>query len=84
MIACRAGASISYGSLPAEPGVDDEQILQSVPHPELGRLMTPEQPARFSDAPRGLSAAAPRLGEHTAEILGALAAANAESRAAAN
>jgi CoA:oxalate CoA-transferase len=57
-------------------------VLQSVPHPGLGPLMVPEQPARFLDAPRGQSAAAPRLGEHTAEILGALAAANAEARRA--
>ncbi|MBV5263728.1 CaiB/BaiF CoA transferase family protein [Pinisolibacter aquiterrae] len=44
-------------------------ITQTVAHPSLGSLTVPEQPIRFSGAPRGVSAPAPRLGEHGAAVL---------------
>jgi CoA:oxalate CoA-transferase len=44
-------------------------VLQSASDPELGELLVPEQPARFSDVPRGRTRRAPRLGEHTQEVL---------------
>ena len=37
-----------------------------------GTVRVPEQPAHFSGAPRGRSARAPRLGEHSAEIMASL------------
>ena len=37
--------------------------LQTVAHPTLGSLLTPEQPVRFAGAPRGGARAAPRLDE---------------------
>lgn len=43
-------------------------VTQTVVHPTLGTLVVPEQPIRFSDAPRGVSAPAPRLGEHDAVL----------------
>ena len=44
-------------------------VTQTVAHPSLGTLTVPEQPIRFSGAPRGVSAPAPRLGEHDAAVL---------------
>jgi CoA:oxalate CoA-transferase len=48
-------------------------LLQSVTDPDLGALLLPEQPARFSGIRRGLTGRAPRLGEHTDEVLGRIA-----------
>lgn len=47
-------------------------VLQNVTHSALGQLAVPEQPARFLGTPRGGVRPAPRLGEHTAEILASL------------
>lgn len=44
-------------------------VTQTVAHPSLGTLTVPEQPIHFSGAPRGVSAPAPRLGEHDAAVL---------------
>ncbi len=44
-------------------------LLQSVKHPALGELKVPEQPARFAGLQRGSGRPAPRLGEHTQEVL---------------
>jgi CoA:oxalate CoA-transferase len=48
-------------------------LLQSATDPDLGALLLPEQPARFSGTRRGLTGRAPRLGEHTDEVLGRIA-----------
>jgi crotonobetainyl-CoA:carnitine CoA-transferase CaiB-like acyl-CoA transferase len=42
-------------------------------HPTLGAIRTLEQPVRFEGASRGGLAAAPRLGEHGADIRAELA-----------
>ena len=48
--------------------------LQEMTHPTLGFIRTLEQPVRFDGASRGGLAAAPRLGEHGAQIRAELAA----------
>ncbi|MFZ1428085.1 MAG: hypothetical protein WAS21_15085, partial [Geminicoccaceae bacterium] len=45
-------------------------VLQAIDQPGLGRVMAPEQPVRFVGAPRGGTAPAPSLGQHTQEALG--------------
>lgn len=48
-----------------------ETLVESV-HPVLGRIQEPRPPARFETTPEAISRPAPRLGEHTDEVLGAL------------
>ncbi len=48
-----------------------ETLVESV-HPVLGRIHEPRPPARFETTPEGISRPAPRLGEHTDEVLGEL------------
>ena len=43
-------------------------VTQTVVHPGVGAYAVPEQPAHFSGAPRGGADAAPRLGQHDADI----------------
>jgi CoA:oxalate CoA-transferase len=43
--------------------------LQKVSHEKLGDMSVPEQPVRFSSAPRGGLAAVSPLGAHTAQAL---------------
>ena len=45
----------------ASPHAERRGVLQETRHPSLGMLRVPEQPARFSDVPRGGAAAAPAL-----------------------
>lgn len=54
--------------------LDDEQLKasgfwQMVEHPTEGRLRITDPPVRFSDSPSSVRRLAPRLGEHSAEIL---------------
>ena len=54
--------------------LDNEQLDASgfwhmVEHPTEGRLRMTDPPIRFSDSPSSLRRLAPRLGEHSAEIL---------------
>jgi len=48
--------------------------LQQMTHPVLGMIRTLEQPVRFDGVSRGGLAAAPLLGQHSAEIRAELAA----------
>ena len=48
--------------------------LQQMEHPVLGAIRTLEQPVRFAGASRGGVAAAPMLGQHSAEIRAEIAA----------
>ena len=55
----------------------DEQILvngymQKLPHPDLGEWWYVPTPVQFEKTPISVRSAAPRLGEHTDEILGEL------------
>ena len=44
-------------------------LFQQVEHPTEGALLQARPPARFSASPAGVQRLAPRLGEHTREVL---------------
>lgn len=48
---------------------DDNPMFTSVPHPGIGSILTPGVPLAFSAEPRTPPEPAPRLGEHTDQIL---------------
>ena len=56
----------------ADPHVVAREILVDLPDDQMGRLPMHNVIPRFSDTPGRLRRPAPALGEHTAEILGAL------------
>jgi crotonobetainyl-CoA:carnitine CoA-transferase CaiB-like acyl-CoA transferase len=69
LISCRVNALTDLAS--------DEQILvngylQKLPHPELGEWWYVPTPVQFEKTPISIRQPAPRLGEHTDEILGEL------------
>jgi len=55
-----------------DPYVAETGFFQQVEHPSEGRIRSPHIPTQFSDSPPSVRRLAPRLGEHTAEILAEL------------
>jgi crotonobetainyl-CoA:carnitine CoA-transferase CaiB-like acyl-CoA transferase len=53
----------------AEPPVAEHGMIAQYEHPDVGCVRVPGNPIRMSDAPATPSRPAPRLGEHTEEIL---------------
>lgn len=47
-------------------------LFQMIDQPGIGQILSPASPLDFAAAPRGAVARAPRLGEHTDEILASL------------
>jgi crotonobetainyl-CoA:carnitine CoA-transferase CaiB-like acyl-CoA transferase len=69
LISCRVNSLTDLAS--------DEQILvngymQKLPHPDLGEWWYVPTPVQFEKTPISVRSAAPKLGEHTEEILGEL------------
>lgn len=57
--------------LPADPHLAATGFFQQIEHPSEGTIWTTKPPIRFSETPaRNDHRPAPRLGEHTGEILG--------------
>jgi CoA:oxalate CoA-transferase len=56
----------------AEPPVAERAMIVEYEHPEVGTVRVPGNPIKLSDAPEAISRPAPRLGEHTDEILSGL------------
>lgn len=54
------------------PQIVENAILQEFEHPEVGDVRQPRPAARFSGTPSGIQGPAPKLGEHTEEVLGEL------------
>ena len=56
----------------AEPPVAERQMIVEYEHPDVGRVRLPGNPIKISGAGETISNPAPRLGEHTDEVLGGL------------
>jgi crotonobetainyl-CoA:carnitine CoA-transferase CaiB-like acyl-CoA transferase len=48
------------------------KLVQTTPHPTLGDLPSVAFPVRFDEEPAQSRSAPPLLGQHTAEVLGAI------------
>jgi crotonobetainyl-CoA:carnitine CoA-transferase CaiB-like acyl-CoA transferase len=53
----------------AEPPVAEHGMIVEYDHPDVGRVRVPGNPIRLSEAPGTPAQPAPRLGEHTDEVL---------------
>jgi crotonobetainyl-CoA:carnitine CoA-transferase CaiB-like acyl-CoA transferase len=53
----------------AEPPVAEREMIVEYDHPDVGRVRMPGNPIKMSDATGTPSRPAPRLGEHTDEVL---------------
>jgi len=60
---------LSLGDLPEDPHVKAVGLFGTADHPSEGRYRTVRSPVSFSAAPFRIRRHAPRLGEHTAEVL---------------
>ena len=60
------------GDMLADPQVAAREMVVEVEHPKAGRTKALGHPIKFSGTPGSIERAAPRLGEHTREILGDL------------
>jgi formyl-CoA transferase len=58
-----------YAQVSEEPQVRDNGYLVSVQHPRIGEITVVNSPLQFSETPAAAAAAAPPLGQHTAEVL---------------
>jgi crotonobetainyl-CoA:carnitine CoA-transferase CaiB-like acyl-CoA transferase len=65
---------LDVGEALSHPQVVARRMVVDVEHATLGAVRTLGCPIKFSDAEAGPRRGAPRLGEHTDEVLGALAA----------
>jgi succinyl-CoA:(S)-malate CoA-transferase subunit B len=62
----------SIADIVAEPHVQARGTLQTVDDPEIGPVLMPAPVPRLSATPATIQRPAPRLGEHNAEVYGAL------------
>jgi crotonobetainyl-CoA:carnitine CoA-transferase CaiB-like acyl-CoA transferase len=53
----------------AEPPVAEREMIVEYDHPEVGRVRLPGNPIKFAGVGKTISNPAPRLGEHTDEVL---------------
>ena len=60
---------LSLADLPEDPHVKAVGLFGTAEHPSEGRYRTVRSPVSFSTAPFRIRRHAPRLGEHTAEVL---------------
>jgi formyl-CoA transferase/CoA:oxalate CoA-transferase len=72
------GLAYSYAEVFADPQVRHNGLLQEVPHPVIGVQKVIGQPIRLSRSPATVTAPAPRLGEHSEEILRAAGISSAD------
>ena len=55
--------------LPNDPAVIANGYLTEYDHPTLGRKLLPSHPVAFRNHPTSIERPAPKLGEHTGEVL---------------
>lgn len=66
------GKVLRLRDLPGDPWVRESGLFMEVEHPSEGRLWMMAPAAAFSATPLAVTRPAPRLGEHTAEVLTSL------------
>ena len=66
--------------LPEDPHLKATGFFRRTEHPTEGPIIQPDFPIRFSESPHGLRIHAPRLGQHTEEVLDEAGLAAAEIR----
>ena len=66
------GGVNTLDSLLVDPYLDETGFFRAVEHPSEGRLVTTAIPVAFSETPGEIGLPPPRLGEHSAAILGEL------------
>jgi crotonobetainyl-CoA:carnitine CoA-transferase CaiB-like acyl-CoA transferase len=64
-----AGPVQTISEMHAHPQTAARQMTPTVKHPTAGPIKTLGLPVKFSDTPGAISTYAPRLGEHTADVL---------------
>jgi crotonobetainyl-CoA:carnitine CoA-transferase CaiB-like acyl-CoA transferase len=69
-----AGPVLEFDEAMADPHIVARGMTVDTEHPAAGTFKTLGIPVKLSDTPGALRRPAPRLGEHTAEVLGSLAA----------
>ena len=67
-----AGPVLDVAEMHADPQARARGMVAEVDHPTAGRVETIGCPVKFSRTPGGVGRPAPRLGEHTSEVLAAL------------
>jgi crotonobetainyl-CoA:carnitine CoA-transferase CaiB-like acyl-CoA transferase len=65
-----AGPVLEFDEAMADPHVVARGMVVDTEHPSAGTIKTLGIPVKLSDTPGALRRPAPRLGEHTAEVLG--------------
>ena len=58
-----------YADLPRDPQIVASRLIVEQEHPRAGRFRTLDTPIRFERTPGGIRTPAPRLGEHTEDVL---------------
>jgi crotonobetainyl-CoA:carnitine CoA-transferase CaiB-like acyl-CoA transferase len=74
-----AGPVLDFAAAMADPHVVDRAMVVETEHPAAGRLRTLGIPVKLSETPGALRRPAPRLGEHTREVLDGPASPNKKS-----
>jgi formyl-CoA transferase len=59
----------NYAEAFADPQVRARGMIVELDHPTLGRVRTPGSPVKMSETPPLVARPAPRLGEHTRQVL---------------
>ena len=67
-----AGPVLSVTEMHEDPQALARDMIVETEHPIAGRVKTIGLPVKFSETPGGVHRPAPRLGEHTREVLGEL------------